>query len=175
MTRLIADDKVDQRIYNLRGRRVILDRDLAKVYGVSTKRLNEQVKRNHSRFPEDFMFQLTADEIKNLMSQIATSSFGHGGHRKRPSVFTEHGAVAAAFIINSHVAVAASVQIVRAFNRLRKFARAHRDMALALANLASRVSGHDEQFKLVFEALQRLMDPPAKPRKKIGFLPSGNS
>lgn len=161
--------QIDERIYVIRGHRVMLDRDLAKVYGVSTARLNEQVKRNRARFPPDFVFQLTRSERANLMSQIAISSSVHGGHRKPPYVFTEHGAVAAAFCLNSPIAVAASVQIVRAFNRLRQMAEAHKDLAQALVGLARKVAGHEEQFKLVFAALRRLMDPPAKKPKKIGF------
>ncbi|MDD5656145.1 MAG: ORF6N domain-containing protein [Elusimicrobia bacterium] len=168
-------EQLEQRIHLIRGCRVMLDRDLAKVYGVSTGRLNEQIKRNKSRFPEDFAFRLTKAEADSLISQNATSSSGHGGYRKLPIAFTEHGAVAAAFVLNSPVAVSASIQIVRAFNRLRRMALGHKDLAVALAELARKVRGHDEQFKIVFETLRDLMtpppDPPIQPRRRIGFAP----
>jgi len=149
----------------------MLDFDLAKIYGVSTRRLNQQTRRNIARFPADFLIQLTDDEVKNLMLQNATSSRGHGGRRKPPLAFTEHGAVMLAAVLNSPIAVAASIQIVRAFNRLRQIALVHKDMALALAKLARTVAGHDEQFKIVFDAIQKLMEPPLPPRKQIGFEP----
>ncbi len=171
MKALLADESIERTICIIRGHRVMLDRDLARVYGVSTSRLNEQVKRNKSRFPEDFAFRLTKEEMKNWMSQIAISNPAlKMGVRKPPYAFTEHGAVATAFILNSPVAVAASIQIVRTFNRLRRMAQAHKDLALAVAELSRRVKGHDEQFKLVFEALRELMEPPEPPRKQIGFV-----
>jgi regulator of sirC expression with transglutaminase-like and TPR domain len=168
----LTDESIERRICVIRGHRVMIDRDLAKIYGVSTSRLNEQVKRNKSRFPEDFAFRLTQEEMENWISQFATSNSSvKMGLRKLPRAFTEHGAVAAAFILNSPVAVASSIQIVRAFNRLRRMALAHKDLTLALAELARHVAGHDEQFNAVFKVLRRLMNPPAKPRKQIGFSP----
>jgi lauroyl/myristoyl acyltransferase len=149
----------------------MLDRDLARIYGVSTTRLNEQVKRNIGRFPADFMFQLTKKETTNWVSQNAIpNSWAKMGLRIPPRVFTEHGAVMLAAVLNSPAAVSASVQIVRAFNRLRR-ALAHRNLALALTELAERVSGHDRQFRVVFEAIRELMEPPEEPRGKIGFTP----
>src|SRR6266545_1657742 len=119
---------IESAIYLLRGQRMMLDSDLASIYGVTTKRLNEQLKRNRSRFPDDFAFQLTAEEFKNMKSQIATSSLrsqfvtssSHGGKRKLPWVFTEHGALMLASVLNSQIAVQASVRVVRAFVRLRE-------------------------------------------------------
>ena len=176
MKSIIPSERIEGHIHLIRGYRVMLDRDLAKVYGVSTGRLNEQVKRNKARFPEDFAFRLTKEEMRNWISQFATSNSAvRMGLRKPPYAFTEHGAVAAAFVLNSPVAVAASIQIVRAFNRLRRMALAHKDLAVALAELARKVRGHDEQFKIVFETLSELMtpppDPPVKPRRQIGFAP----
>jgi hypothetical protein len=142
----------------------MLDHDLAEVYGVSTARLNEQVKRNGKRFPADFMFQLTPLEVKNLMSQNATSSWG--GRRKPPFAFTEYGAVMAANVLNSVVAVRASVYIVRAFIRLRESIVAHRDMAAKIAALERK---YDKNFQVVFQALRELMEPPAKTAVRIGF------
>ena len=173
MKSLIPIEHIEQRIYMLRGHRVMLDFDLAKIYGVSTARLNQQTRRNLARFPSDFLIQLTGDEAKNLMLQNAISSRGHGGRRKPPLAFTEHGAVMLAAVLNSPVAVAASIQIVRAFNRLRQMALVHKDLAFALAELARKVAGHDEQFKVVFDAIRELMEPPAKPHKQIGFTPPG--
>ncbi len=171
MKALISDEKIDQRIRIVRGHRVMLDRDLAEIYGVSTWHLNQAVKRNRERFPEDFSFQLTRQEASSLTSQIVMSKPGRGGRRTLPYAFTEHGAVMLASVLRSSIAVAASIQIVRAFNRLRRMALAHKDLTHALAELARKVAGHDEQFEAVFAALRRLMDPPAKPRRKIGFTP----
>ena len=152
-------------ICTLRGQRVILDSDLARLYGVSTKRLNEQVRRNQDRFPSDFMFQLTQKEAKNLRSQIATSSF-YGGRRYLPYVFTEHGALMAANILNSPRAIAMSVAVVRAFVQLRR-------MSLSVGSLARKINNlegkYDAQFKKVFDAIRELMMPPLPPRQRIGF------
>ena len=166
-----SQEHVTQLIYNIRGHRVMLDRDLAQLYGVSTARLNQQVKRNKGRFPDDFTFQLTAKESGCSRLQFATLNRARGKNLKyRPHAFTEHGAVAAAFVLNSAVAVSASIQIVRAFNRLRR-ALAHKNLALALTELARRVAGHDHQFEVVFEALQEMMEPSVQPSKRIGFTP----
>ena len=153
-------------IYVVRGHRVMLDSDLASLYGVPTKRLNEQVKRNRTRFPEDFGFRLTAAEIVDLRSQIATSNVGPGGRRYAPLVFTEHGAVRLASVLNSRAAVEASIQVVRAFVQLRGVLAAHADLARKLAVMEAK---YDKQFGVVFEAIRELMAPPAPPRKRIGF------
>lgn len=154
------------RILSMRKHR----RDLAKIYGVSTSRLNEQVKRNKTRFPDDFAFRLTPDEIENWMSQSAISNSAlKMGLRKPPYAFTEHGAVMLASVLNSSVAVAASIQIVRAFNRLRRLVTAHKDLAAALASLERKVAGHDEHIQELFAAIHEIMEPPASPPKEIGF------
>lgn len=172
MKSIVFDARIEERIYIVRGHRIMLDRDLAKIYGVSTGRLNEQVKRNRARFPDDFMFRLTQGETENWISQFATSnSSTKMGLRKPPYAFTEHGAVMLAAVLKSDTAVAASIQVVRAFNRLRRMALAHKDLAFTLTELARRVKGHDEQFKAVFDALQKLTDPPVKTRRRIGFTP----
>jgi hypothetical protein len=165
---LIPSERIEQAIMQLRGQRVILDFDLAQLYGVTTSRLNEQIKRNIDRFPEDFMFRLTAPEFQNLMSQFATSSSRWGGRRKPPLVFTEHGAVMAANVLNSPTAVAASIEVVRAFVRLRQILSTHKDLARKLEELEKK---YDENFRVVFEAIRQLMVPPASPSKKgrIGF------
>ncbi|HAH05446.1 MAG TPA: DNA-binding protein [Elusimicrobia bacterium] len=167
---------IEERIYTVRGHRVMIDRDLAKIFGVSTGRLNEQVKRKSQRFPADFMFQLSNDETVNWISQNPTSgSWAKMGLRRPPYVFTEHGVVMLAAVLNSEVAIEASIRIVRAFNHLRQLAVVNKDLTCALAELARRVSGHDEQFRVVFEAIRGLMDPPAEPCRQIGFQPPEKS
>ena len=154
----------------LRGERVILDSDLARLYGVSTGRLNEQVRRNAARFPEDFVFHLAAKEFANLKSQSATSSSGWGGRRKPPWAFTEHGAIMAANVLNSRRAVQVSVFVVRAFVRLRRMMVQHKELAARLDELERKLKGHDRQIIALVDAIRQLMaPPPAPPRKRIGF------
>lgn len=155
---------LEHSILLVRGQKVILDQDIAELYGVSTKRLNEQVRRNQSRFPEDFMFQLTREEFSILRSQFATSSWG--GRRYPPNAFTEHGAVMLAGVLNSPIAVEASIQVVRAFVRLRTMLASHKELARKLSELESR---YDKQFQVVFEAIRQLMAPTRKVPSKIGF------
>ena len=155
MKNLIPTDHIEQQIHQIRSHRVMLDADVAHIYGVSTMRLNQQVNRNRERFPEDFMFQLTKEEAAALRLQNAILKTSRGQHRKYlPYAFTEHGAVMLSAVLRTPVAVAASIQIVRAFNRLRQMARAHKDQAIALAELARRVAGHDEKFQAVFEVIR---------------------
>ncbi len=151
----------------------MLDADLAALYGVTTKRLNEQVTRNRDRFPEDFMFVLTAEEAAGLKSQFATSKKGRGGRRTRPRAFTEHGAVMIANVLRSRIAIEASIQVVRAFVQLRELALTHADLGRRLDDLERK---YDSQFKVVFQAIRGLMTPPALPRRRIGFQrpPSGD-
>src|SRR5216684_251537 len=144
---VVPIERIESRILLVRGRKVLLDADLAALYGVQTRRLNEQVRRNLARFPADFMFQLTDAEFELLMSQFATSNPGRGGRRKRPLVFTEHGAIMAATILNSPRATKVSVYVVRAFVRLRQ----------AIAGLMN--------------TIRTLMAPPEPPRRRpIGFV-----
>jgi hypothetical protein len=161
--------QLESAIYLIRGQRVMFDSDLAAIYGVTTKRLNEQVRRNISRFPEDFAFQLTAEELTNLRSQIATSSF-HGGRRYRPWVFTEHGATMLASVLNSDIAVQASVRVVRAFVRLREMVAANAQLAAKFEELERRLDSHDEAIVDLFAALKQLLEPPEPPkRREIGL------
>ena len=147
----------------------MLDSDLAGIYGVTAKRLNEQLKRNRPRFPDDFAFQLTGQEFTNLKSQIATSR-SHGGKRKLPWVFTEHGALMLASVLNSEIAVQASVRVVRAFVRLREMVAANVQLAAKLRELERRLDSHDEGIANLFAALKQLLEPsePTK-RREIGF------
>jgi len=166
--------RIEQTILVVRGDKVILDADLAKLYGVTAKRLNEQVRRNGERFPEDFMFQLTKEEFTelksefgapNLRSQIATSR-SHGGRRYLPYAFTEHGAIMAANVLNSERAVLASVEVVRAFVRLRQMLASNAELARKLEELEAK---YDRQFRVVFDAIRQLMAPSEPKRKQIGF------
>jgi len=147
----------------------MLDSDLAELYDVTTKRLNEQVKRNRDRFPTDFMFQLNPEESRRLRSQIATSKIGRGGRRYQPYVFTEHGALMLASVLNSEAAIRASIQIVRTFIRLRELLATHRELARKLEQMEKK---YDAQFKAIFDVIEQLMEPPEKTeRKPIGFAP----
>jgi len=158
---------IERQIVTLRGVRVIIDDNLAAIYGVSTKRLNEQVKRNRDRFPEDFCFQLTRRELKSTRSQNATAS--RRNVRYRPYVFTEHGAIMAANILKSKRAVHMSVFVVRAFVRFRETMIAHRDLADRLRELEQKVGQHDKQMRAIIEAIRQLMTIPEKPKRQIGF------
>ena len=163
---------VEQVIRAVRGHKVILDEDLAAIYGVSTKRLNEQVKRNTERFPEDFVFQLSAEERDALKSQSATSKKGRGGRRYLPYAFTEHGAIMAASVLSSRRAIEASVYVVRAFVRMRGMLAANRDLAARLTELERRVGRHGESIRQLVAAIRGLMEPPEEPPKeRIGFRP----
>ena len=163
-------DNVEAAIYLIRGQRVMLDSDLAKIYGTSTMRLNEQFKRNRKRFPQDFAFVLTREEFTRLISQIAISKKGRGGRRKVPIAFTEHGAIMLASVLNSDVAVQASVRVVRAFVRLREMVAANAQLARKLEELEQRLDSHDEAIVDLFATLKRLLEP-GEPKKKreIGF------
>ena len=158
---------IENKIYFIRNKKVMLDSDLAELYGVSTKRLNEQVRRNIDRFPEDFMFVLTKEEVDFLRSQIATLKKGRGQHSKYlPYAFTEHGAIMAATILNSSRAVEMSIFVVRAFVKLREMLISHKDLKQKIAEMENI---YDSQFKIVFNAIKELMSPPEKPARKIGF------
>ncbi len=162
---VIAVERIERSILLIRGEKVMLDADLAVLYGVTTKRLNEQVKRNRNRFPEDFMFQLTEKEKVEVVSNC--------DHLKRlkfspnlPYAFTEHGAIMLATVLNSPIAVHASIQVVRAFVRLRKMIASNKELALKIEELEKK---YDEQFKVVFEAIRELMTPQEPKRRRIGF------
>jgi hypothetical protein len=160
---------IESAIYSLRGQRVMLDSDLAAIYGTSTMRLNEQFKRNRKRFPDDFAFVLTRKEFTNLISQDAISR-SHGGRRTLPIAFTEHGAIMLASVLNSEIAVQASVRVVRAFVRLREMVAANAQLASKLAELERRLDSHDEAIVDLFATLKRLLEPPEPPKKReIGF------
>ena len=173
-TGLVPLERVERTILVLRGRRVILDSDLAALYGVTVSRFNEQVKRNAKRFPEDFAFVLTKEEYEALRSQIAILKPSRGGHRKYlPTAFTEHGAVMAASVLNSPKAVEMSVEVVRAFVRLRGFLASHHQLAAKLDELERKISTHDTHIVALFDAVRSLMATPERPKRRIGFQVKG--
>jgi hypothetical protein len=161
-------DNVESAIYLIRGQRVMLDSDLAAIYGTTTKRLNEQLRRNRQRFPEDFAFRLKPEELKRLRSQFATSKT-QGGRRYLPWVFTEHGAIMLASVLNSPIAVQASVRVVRAFVRLREMIAGNVQLAARLKDLERRLDSQDEAIIELFAVLKRLLEPEAPPKREIGF------
>jgi ORF6N domain len=163
----LADEIIISKIYLIREHKVMLDGDLAELYQVETRRLNEQVKRNIDRFPEDFMFQLTEKERENLKSQNAISSWG--GRRKKPYAFTEHGVLMLSSVLNSDRAIQVNIQIMRIYSKLRSMIMDHKDILLKLERLEGKVIKHDENFKVVFDYLRELLNPKTEPVRKIGF------
>ncbi len=163
----IPDEAVISKIYLIRNHKVMLDIDLAELYQVETKRLNEQVKRNADRFPDDFMFQLTGEEWGNLKSQFATSSWG--GRRKLPYAFTEHGVLMLSSVLNSERAIQVNIQIMRIYTKFKSMLIDHKEILLKLEKLERKVSKHDENFKVVFTYLKELLNPKSEPMRKIGF------
>jgi hypothetical protein len=168
-TAIVAARKVDSKIFVLRGQRVILDSDLAELYGVEARHLNQQVKRNARRFPAAFRFQLSAHELNILRSQNVISSEGHGGTRYRPHVFTEHGAIMAATVINSDRAIEMSVFVVLAFVRMRRAIVENRHILTKLAELERRLESHDGDIRELMGAIRELMAPAEPSRSRIGF------
>jgi hypothetical protein len=164
---LVRVERIERAIFMLRGHKVMLDADLAALYGVKTKALNQAVSRNTGRFPADFMFQLTEEEAIRLRSQIVTLQPGRGQHRKYlPYVFTEQGVAMLSSVLRSPRAVQVNIEIMRAFVRLRELIATNKDLARRLNGLEKK---YDTQFKAVFDAIRQLMAPPQKPRRSIGF------
>ncbi len=172
----VSDEMVLSKIYLIRGKRVMLDRDLAEMYGVETKALNQAVKRNKERFPSDFMFQMNPQELEDWMSQIVTSNKEKMGIRKMPYVFTEMGVAMLSSVLKSETAVEVNIQIIRIFSRIREVLLTHNDVLLKLAQLEQtilnqdeKVNKHEEEIQMIFNALKQLLNQPQEPRKKIGF------
>jgi hypothetical protein len=168
-TLAIPVDRIEKAIFLIRGHKVMLDAELAELYGVTTKRLNEQVRRNLSRFPADFMFQLEDQEASALRSQFATSKEGRGGRRYLPYVFTEQGVAMLSSVLRSERAIQVNIAIMRVFVRLREMMATHKELAIKLKELEGRIQDHDEQIVAIFEAIRQLMKPPKPPRRRIGF------
>ena len=162
------DALITNKIHLIRGQKVMLDRDLADLYGGTVKRLKEQVRRNIARFPEDFMFELTLEEDHALRSQNATLKQGEHG-KYRPFAFTEHGILMLANVLRSEQAIAVSIQIIRVFNRMREVLLTHRELLQKLEQLEGRLTGHDEEIQAIFDHLTELVSPAEQSRKPIGF------
>jgi phage regulator Rha-like protein len=165
MKSLIPIKVIEQKILLIRGEKVMLDSDLAELYGVETKSLNRAVRRNIDRFPEDFMFELTAEEFENLRVHFGTSSWG--GRRYFPYAFTEQGVAMLSSVLRSKRAVQVNIEIMRAFVRLREIISSHKELARKLDNLEKK---YDAQFKVVFDAIRQLMEPSKPKRRKIGYI-----
>ena len=181
--KILAHEVIEQKIFLIRNHRVMMDKDLAKLYGVSTKRLNEQVKRNVGRFPEDFMFQLTGKEAIALRSQFATSkkagslrsqnaTLKRGRHSKYlPYAFTEQGVAMLSSVLNSKRAIDVNIAIIRVFVKLRQILSTHKELSYKLRELERKIEKHDAEIQSIFEAIHQLMTVPEKPKRKIGFHP----
>ena len=163
---IVSAERIESCILFIRGHKVMLDRDLSQLYGVSTKVFNQAVRRNKDRFPPDFMFQLTIQEFRSLRSQIVTSN-KRGGRRYRPYAFTEQGVAMLSSVLRSKRAVQVNIEIMRAFVRLREMIASHKDLARKLEALEKR---YDAQFKVVFDAIRELMTSPPSKKRRIGFL-----
>jgi hypothetical protein len=166
---LTVSAEIERAILVIRGQRVMLDSDLARLYGVPTRRLNEQMGRNRDRFPEDFAYQLTQQEFTNLMSQFATSKTGRGGRRKLPWAFTEQGVAMLSSVLNSPTAVKVNIEIMRTFVRIRRLMATPGELVEQLTKLAETVELHDEQINVISQVLQQMLEKPAPPRRAIGF------
>ncbi len=181
MSNAIAVEIIATRILELKGKKVMLDRDLAKLYGVAAKVLNQAVKRNIKRFPEDFMFQLSWEELESLRSQFVTLNKSNSGTSRRgkhikylPYVFTEHGVAMLSSVLNSERAIQVNILIMRAFTKLREILLTHKELAAKIEALEKKYAEHDETIKDIFEAIKQLLEPPlVKEKKVIGFRTEG--
>jgi len=178
MTNLIPNEVIENKIFLIRGQKVILDRDLAKLYGVKTKALNQAVKRNIERFPEDFMFSLTKQEIISWSQIVTTSSRSQSVTLKRgrnikyfPYAFTENGVAMLSSVLNSQRAIQVNIQIMRTFTKLRQILSSHKELAQKLHQLEHKFEKHDVEIQAVFSVIRKLMATPEKPKGKIGFHP----
>jgi len=175
-SRIITDEVVTNKIYLIRGKKVMMDRDLAEMYGVETRRLNEQVKRNEKRFPNDFMFQMTHIELEDWKSRFATSKKEKMGLRKLPYVFTEQGVAMLSSVLNSETAIEVNIGIIRVFTRMREMLITQKDVLLKLEQIEkkvlkqdSKLNKHEKEMQVVFKALKELLNPKTEPMRKIGF------
>lgn len=169
---IVPDEVVVSKILLIREKKVIIDKDLAELYNVTTKRLNEQVKRNSKRFPEDFMFQLTQEEKEEVVAKcdhLKTLKYSPN----LPYVFTEHGAVMLASVLNSERAIEVNIQIIRVFNQMREALLNYKDILLKLERLEKKATAHDQNIQMIFTALKKLLNPPNPPRERIGFKRGG--
>ena len=173
---MITDERVINNIYLIREKKVMMDRDLAEIYGVETRVLNQTVKRNGKRFPEDFMFQLTEQELRDWKSKNSTSKKEMMGLRKLPLVFTEQGVAMLSSVPNSETAIEVNIKIIRVFTRMREMLITHKDILLQLEQMErkilkqdNRLNKHEKEMQIIFTALKELLNPPKEPMRKIGF------
>ena len=166
-TGLMPQEAIEGKILLIRGKKVMLDRDLAMLYGVETKYLKQQVKRNIERFPDDFMYRLTKKELEDLIFHFGTSSWG--GTRKPPRAFTEHGILMLSSVLNSKKAVHVNIQIMRTFVKLREMLSTHIELKRKIEELERKYSKHDKHFQIIFKTIQKMLNPTEKPKTKIGF------
>lgn len=166
---MLPDEAVISKIYLIRGQKVMLDKDLAALYGVQTKVLKQTVKRNIQRFPDDFMFELTEKEFNSLKSQFSTSNEGWGGIRYLPMAFTEQGVSMLSSVLNSETAIRVNIQIIRVFTKMREILLNNKDILLQLERIENKLAQHDQEIILIFQHLKLLLNPPEVPRQKIGF------
>jgi hypothetical protein len=169
----MPDEVIMNKIYYIRNQKVMIDEDLAMLYGVPTKRLNEQVSRNLDRFPDDFMFKLSDIEFSNLKSQFATSSWG--GRRNPPNVFTEHGVLMLSSVLNSKQAIQVNIQVMRIFTRIRQMFIDNTELSLEIEKIKTKLNNQDKNMEIVFRYLDELVDKKEEPleRKRVGFKPNG--
>jgi phage regulator Rha-like protein len=168
MNGIISEGRVENKIFLIRGQKVMLDSDLAELYGVPTKRLNEAIKRNIRRFPEEFMFTLTQEEAKSLRSQFATSI--RGGRRYLPYAFTEQGVAMLSSVLRSERAIQINILIIKTFVRLRQVLATHKELAIKFKELEQKVGQHGEQIQAIFDVIKEMLAVPEKPEKKMGFV-----
>ena len=166
---MIPDELLINRIYLIRGQKVMLDRDLSELYGVSTKVFKQAVRRNIDRFPDDFMFEMTQEELRNWRSQFVTSNSDKMGLRYPPFCFTEQGVAMLSSVLNSETAIRVNIQIIRLFTKMRELLSTHKDILLQLEKMEKKLTGHDEDIALIFKYLKQLLNPPQPSRPKIGF------
>jgi hypothetical protein len=166
---MIPDELVINKIYLIREQKVMLDSDLAELYGTETKILKQAVKRNIERFPDDFMFELSQLEFDSLRSQFVTSKTGRGGARYLPMAFTEQVVAMLSSVLNSETAIRVNIQIIRVFTKMRELLSTHKDVLLQLEKMEKKLTGHDQEIALIFKYLKQLLTPPQLPRPKIGF------
>ncbi|RJR20595.1 MAG: ORF6N domain-containing protein [Nitrospiraceae bacterium] len=171
MNEIIPQEIIENKIYLIRGQKVMLDSDLAELYGVETSNLNKSVKRNSDRFPQDFMFQLMKEEAASLRFQIGMSKTeGRGGRRYRPYAFTEQGVAMLSSVLRSKRAIHMNIAIMRVFVKLKEILSTHKELAGKLSELENKIERHNEEIKLIFDAIRQLMAPPGPNKKKIGFM-----
>jgi len=180
MNNVIPEERIEAKIYLIRGQKVMLDFDLANLYGVPTGRLNEQVRRNIERFPDDFMFQLTREELNILICQIGTSNLisqnaisSWGGRRSTPYAFTEQGVAMLSSVLHSKRAIQVNIAIMRAFVKLKQVLATHVEVSRKLKELEQRVDSHDSKITQIFDAIKKMVEPENKPAKRIGFKTEG--